>query len=181
MDVLAQLARAGSAPAAPERTALERHMDFFDVNKDRRLDPGEVFQAIRELGFSRALAAIGTAFVFSVMPSRNVDELAKTVRHKDSGTFRAADGSFDEARFRAWFEATDKDGSGTLTRSELLHATLAISDAPLNVFLSTIELQPMYTVLAKQGPVTKEAVRDFFTGAFFDKLAAKRDGARPIG
>jgi peroxygenase len=174
--VMAKLAAAPADDATPtDEDVLKKHIEFFDRNHDGKIEPDEVKKAMAELGLSPAAAGVLTKIVFA--GPTDVKQIEAT-RHADTGAF-STDGRFDEQKFDAWFDKTDRDGSGTLSRWELLRGSFLLADGAKSFFLSVCELQPMYSVLAKHGPLTKDAVRDFFTGKFLDKIAAQRTDGPP--
>ena len=167
-------AAGGLAPAEPADGALDRHIRFFDIAGDGRITVGEIHEGMLEMGFSKLTAAVVAPVLAVALPSK-VSDIAQ-VRHPDSASF-TSNGRFDDAAFERWFAATDHDGSGGLTRFELLKSTLALADGPMTFLASMGEFQLMYTIVARDGQASKEALRDFFSGAFFDKIIAKRKAA----
>lgn len=168
----------GPAPSEPSAgaDALGRHIRFFDIDGDEHITVAEIQEGMLEMGFSRLTAAVVAPILGALLPSR-VNDLAR-VRHPDSGAF-TKDGRFDEAAFERWFNAADDDGSGGLTRFELMKSSLSLADNPFTFLASSAEFQLMYTIVARDGQASKEALRDFFSGAFLDKIVARRKAASP--
>jgi hypothetical protein len=165
---------AQAAGAPPADGALDRHIRFFDIDGDGRITVAEIHEGMLEMGFSKLTATVVAPVLGAALPAK-VSDIAQ-VRHPDSASFTSG-GRFDDAAFERWFAATDTDGSGGLTRFELLKSTLALADGPMTFLASTGEFQLMYTIVARDGQAPKEALRDFFSGAFFDKIIAKRKAA----
>ena len=163
-----------NAPAAAGDSALGRHIELFDVDGDGRITSAEIHQVMLEMGFSKLTTAVVAPVLAIALPSK-VDDLLR-VRHADSASF-SKDGRFDDAAFERWFTAADDDGSGGLTRFELMKSSLSLADGPISFIASTAEFQLMYTVVARDGQAPKEALRDFFSGAFVDKILARRKAA----
>jgi hypothetical protein len=162
-------------PDEPDDNALRNHIAFFAAPGSDELTLDSVKQGLVQLGFSTGEAAIGAHVFFDPLPTHNVDEIVNLseARHPDSGSFQK-DGKFDEAAFQKWFGATDTDHDGQLSRLELMRGTLKLTDGPKTFISSMVELQGMFSVLSKQGPVDEQTVHDFFTGDFMAKLRAER-------
>jgi hypothetical protein len=168
------------APAEADDDVLHKHLAFFDVDGTGVLTVPGVAKAMEELlGLPSAVAIPAAAATLAALPTNRVDELETVMRHNDTGSF-TKDGKFDEAGFDEWFAKTDTSGKGSLSQLDLLRASVEMSKTLRDFTLSVRELQPLYLVLKHQGEVgpdgrvSKEALRDFFSGALFDRIAARR-------
>ena len=159
-------------PPDPGDNALATHVSFFDVDADGTITRSEIHRALRELGFSTLVATVVAPVLAIALPNR-VDDVV-TVRHDDTGSF-TRDGQFDEAAFAAWWERTDRDGDGRLSRWELLCSSLALADDPVSAVASVGEFQLVHLLLAEDGGLRRPAVQGFLDGRLFADLMARRD------
>jgi Ca2+-binding EF-hand superfamily protein len=175
-DRLSAVGRAMAAHLPPDDSGLRKHLEFFDRNGDGQLTFDEVKAGLGDLGFHGVGATLLTHLTFDPLKTHDIDELVQdaSIRHKDSGAFRAGDGTFDQAAFDKWFTSADKNGDGKLTRLELVEATMKLSDSVKTAILSMLEMQLMFSTLEKTGPVDRQTVHDFFTGDYLAKIAAQR-------
>lgn len=152
--------------------ALDAHVVFFDRNRDGVMTREEIRIALEELGFSRLLSRV-LAPVLSLTLPNDVD-VVRVLRHDDTGSFDR-EGNFDEDAFAEWFERTDKDGSGDLSRWELLVASKKMTDDPISLVASVAELQLMHRLLAEDGGLSRSAILRFMNGDLFRELMAERE------
>lgn len=151
--------------------ALSVHVVFFDVDRDGRITRAEIDQAMQELGFSRLVSALAAPVLAVALPADVAK--ARSLRHDDTGAL-AATGEFDEDAFLAWFEGADRDGSGTLSRGELLRSSLEIADDPVSFVASVGELQLLHLLLAEDGGLHRAAASSFMSGDLFRELIDRR-------
>ncbi len=162
----------------PESDALSVHVVFFDVDRDGQITRSETKQALQELGFSPFVSAVVAPILTLALPGDAAD--ARALRHDDSGAL-SSDGSFDEEAFQGWFDRTDRDHSGTLSRLELLRSSASLADDAVSLVASVGEFQLLYVLLSEDGGLTREAVHRFLNGDLFRELIQRRadgeDGA----
>ena len=152
--------------------ALSVHVAFFDVNRDGAITRAEIATAMRELGFSPAVATLVSPLLAMALPS-DIAQAAK-LRHADSGALDSR-GAFDEEAFLRWFKEADRDSSGTLSRLELLRSSLHIADDPVSLVASLGELQLVHLLLAEDDGLHRSAVEGFLSGELFRALIRKRE------
>jgi len=152
--------------------ALNIHVEFFDRNRDGQITRQEIQKALRELGFSRLVAAAVAPALALGLPG-DVDA-ARALRHDDSGAFDR-DGRFDEGAFVDWWERSDTDGSGDLSRWELLLGSVRLADDPVSLVASVGEFQLLHLLLAEDGRLNRLAVEGFLSGALFRKIIDQRE------
>ena len=116
-----------SAPNSGSRTALQKHVDFFDTNHDDRITLADTYDGLRRLGYDpvRSAAAAGVINLAlgsstSGFPSLTVNAGRIHVgKHgSDTGVYDAR-GHFSALRFRRLFERHDVDGDEALDEKEL--------------------------------------------------------------
>jgi Caleosin related protein len=104
-------ALAAGRQVRPERTALELHLDFFDLDGDGTITLAENYRGWRALGFSRFAAALKAFFAALFFGFRiDIDLIA---RRRSSGIFRK-DGGIDQDRLAAFIAEFDAGGGGEL-------------------------------------------------------------------
>ena len=116
-----------SAPNSGARTALQKHVDFFDVDHDGRITLSDTYSGLRRLGLGAARAAafagvINTALGWSTSgaPSLTVDaERIQAGKHRSDTGVYDKNGRFSLPRFRRLFARYDADGDGALDGEEL--------------------------------------------------------------
>lgn len=165
------------------RTALQKHVDFFDTNHDGRVSLAETYRGFRRLGYDPVRsgafagvinAALGTKT--SGFPSLTVaTRRIHVAKHKsDTGVFDKQ-GRFSAARFKRLFERHDKDGDGALNGDELSRM-LARNRIDLMGHLgSKAEFTLLFDLAgemrAGQKVLTRERLGDFYNGSLFYRLA----------
>jgi hypothetical protein len=104
-------ALAAGRQVRPERTALELHLDFFDLDGEGTITLAENYRGWRALGFSRFAAALKAFFAALFFGFRiDIDLIA---RRRSSGIFRK-DGGIDQDRLAAFIAEFDAGAGGEL-------------------------------------------------------------------
>src|SRR5262245_11103889 len=106
-------ALAAGGEVRPERTALELHLDFFDLDGDGKITLTENYRGWRALGFSRLTAALKAFFAALFFGFRCDIERIANRRYASSGIFRK-DGGIDEERLAPYLAEFD-DAGGELS------------------------------------------------------------------
>jgi peroxygenase len=116
-----------STPNSRLRTALQKHVDFFDADHDGRITLSDTYDGLRRLGLGRARAAafagvINAALGWSTSgaPSLTVDagRIHAGKHRSDTGVYDKK-GRFSQPRFERLFARHDADGDGALDGEEL--------------------------------------------------------------
>jgi len=116
-----------SAPNSGSRTALQKHVDFFDTNHDGKITLSDTYRGLRRLGIgtvrSTAFAGVINAALGSLTsgaPSLTVDaERIHAGKHGSDTGIYDKNGRFSLPRFRRLFAKFDADGDGALDGEEL--------------------------------------------------------------
>lgn len=156
-------------PIDPD-TELDTHIVFFDRNRDGTITREEIHRALVELGFRDITARILTP-ILGLLPAEV--EALRRLRHDDSGSF-SADGAFDEEAFLRWWQDTDRDDSGDVSRWELLLGSVKLADDPASAVASIAEFQLVHGLLAEDGRLTRDSVQSFLDGELFRRIIAAR-------
>jgi peroxygenase len=116
-----------SAPNSGFRTALQKHVDFFDTDHDGKITLSNTYRGLRRLGLgavrSTAFAGVINAALGSLTsgaPSLTVDaaRIHAGKHRSDTGVYDKS-GRFSLPRFRRIFTRYDADGDGALDGDEL--------------------------------------------------------------
>jgi peroxygenase len=118
---------ARSATDPGSRTALQKHVDFFDTDRDGRITLLETYQGLRRLGLGALRSALFGGVINAALgsstsgaPSLTVDaDRIEAGKHgSDTGVFDDR-GLFVPGSFDRLFARYDGDGDGALDREEL--------------------------------------------------------------
>jgi peroxygenase len=116
-----------SAPNSGTRTALQKHVDFFDTNHDGKITLADTYRGLRRLGLGTVRSATFAGVINAALgsstsgaPSLTVDaERIHAGKHpSDTGVYDEK-GRFSLPRFRRLFARYDADGDGALDGEEL--------------------------------------------------------------
>jgi peroxygenase len=183
-----------SAARSRRRTALQRHVDFFDTNHDGKITLADTYRGLRRLGYDvfRAgafagviNAALGTST--SGFPSLTIDaERIHAAKHKsDTGVYDKS-GEFSPARFNRLFERHDLDRDGALNSGELSHLLSRNRTDLMGHLGSKAEFGLLFDLAGEMRKgvkvLTRARLDDFYKGSLFDRLAdeVRVRGARRI-
>mmetsp|Transcript_3594 Transcript_3594/g.8178 ORF Transcript_3594/g.8178 Transcript_3594/m.8178 type:complete len:230 (+) Transcript_3594:97-786(+) len=112
-----------------ERTALQRHVDFFDRNSDGFITVSETRQGLDAIGFPRSTSWLAANAIHIGLPKthgggtwwqRNTIDTAiigEGVHGSDSGAY-TADGGYLPDKYQAMFDNYDADNNDALDTSE---------------------------------------------------------------
>lgn len=119
--------RSSAAPNSGSRTALQKHVDFFDTNHDGKITLSDTYRGLRRLGFG-TLRSAGFAGVINAAlgsstsraPSLTVDagRIHAAKHRSDTGVYDQK-GRFSPPRFNRLFAKYDANGDGALDGREL--------------------------------------------------------------
>jgi peroxygenase len=112
-----------------ERTALQKHSDFFDINGDNYVSPGESYKRMKELGLSTASASFFSYTISLIGPftnpkwyapfSINLKYIARGQHTSATRIFGGPNGEVVKELKKSKFELFDVDEDGTLSTSEV--------------------------------------------------------------
>ena len=114
-------------PDSGSRTALQKHVDFFDTDGDGKITLLETYQGLRRLGLGAARSALFGGVINAALGSSTSRAPSLTVdaSHIDAGKHASDTGVYDEngrfvqRSFDRLFARYDEDGDGALDRKEL--------------------------------------------------------------
>jgi len=111
-----------SATSSKSRTALQKHVDFFDTNHDGKITLFDTYHGLRRLGLGAVRSAAFAGVIngalgssTSGIPSLTVDaeRIHAGMHRSDTGVYDK-NGRFSRPRFRRLFTSYDADGEGAL-------------------------------------------------------------------
>lgn len=172
-----------SAPNSGSRTALQKHVDFFDTNHDGKITISDTYEGLRRLGLgvirSAAFAGVINAALGSSTsgaPSLTVDaERIHKGKHKsDTGVYDKS-GRFSLPKFNRLFGCYDADGDGALDGEELTHL-FADNRTDLIGHLGSMAEFGLLLSLAGEDRngkrvLTRERLERFYDGSLFYEIA----------
>jgi len=115
------------APDPETRTALQRHVDFFDTNHDGRITVSETYSGLRRLGFDITRSLVFAAVINGGLGPSTSRKLSLTIETErihlgkhgsDSGVYDGR-GHFSAQRFAALFSGLEPGAEGGLDAHQL--------------------------------------------------------------
>jgi peroxygenase len=172
-----------SAPNSGSRTALQKHVDFFDTNHDGKITLSDTYHGLRRLGLGAARAA-GFAGVINAAlgsstsgaPSLTVDaERIHAGKHRSDTGVYDRNGRFSLPRFRRLFARHDADGDGALDGEELTRLFAANRTDLVGHLASRAEFALLLDLAGEdrngKKVLTRERLDRFYNGSLFYQLA----------
>jgi Ca2+-binding EF-hand superfamily protein len=166
-----------------DSSRLERHLRMLDENADGKVSPSENYRSLRGLRFgpAKALAVAGASQLALVLLTRDDLGLSIPVKNANRGQHKAVHtGAFDpeQALAKKLDEMMEQDlnGDGALTMDEvarLIDKRTAQSGAGaitkrLVAAVNKAEFSALFELMG--GKMTREDLRDFYTGSLFFSL-----------
>lgn len=185
------------------RTALQRHVDFFDRDGNGVLTIREIASGLNRLQIGPFVTRLPVAILVALLLGRktwgvvyptltiNVDAIHRG-RHKSTTGIFGPDGELDEARFVELFQRYDGDRDGFIEESELGGMMRGIASPgfanALSRFLARQELPTLMREFGERRAdgatvLSRETLGQFYAGDLFPKLAdaVARRPSRPGG
>ncbi|KAJ9708515.1 hypothetical protein PVL29_000516 [Vitis rotundifolia] len=173
-------------------SALQKHVAFFDQNKDGIVYPWETYRGFRAIGCGILLSA-GSAFLINLALSRKtrpgkfpslllpieIKNIHMAKHGSDSGVYDC-EGRFVPSKFEEIFTEHARANSNALTSDELL-AMLKYNRVPKDYngwLASWTEWKILYFLCKdKNGLLHKETIRAVYDGSLFDRMQEDRASA----
>lgn len=174
-----------SAPNSGTRTALRKHVDFFDTDHDGRITLSDTYRGLRRLGLGAARAAafggvINAALGWSTTgaPSLTVDaERIQAGKHRSDTGVYDENGRFSLPRFRRLFARYDADGDGALDGKELARLCAGNRTDLVGHLGSRAEFGLLLGIAGEdrggRRVLTRGRLHRFYNGSLFYALAAE--------
>jgi peroxygenase len=184
---------ARSAPNSGARTALQKHVDFFDTNRDGKITLSDTYGGLRRLGLGAARSAVFGGVINAVLgtttsgaPSLTVDaSRVHAGKHaSDTGVYDKR-GRFVQRSFDRLFFRYDDDGDGALDGKELARLFAGNRTDLLGHLGSAAEFKLLLHLAGEdrhgRRVLTRERLERFYNGSLFyqlaDEVAARREKA----
>nr|VDD63269.1 unnamed protein product [Brassica oleracea] len=183
--IMASSASPGVKFVPEEDNFLQRHVAFFDRNKDGIVYPSETYQGFRAIGCGYLLSAFASLFINMGLSSKTrpgkgfsfsfpieVKNIHLAKHGSDSGVYDK-DGRFVASKFEEMFAKHSKTHPDALTGEELeqlLNANKEPNDRKGAIAGYTEWKMLHYLCKDKNGLLHKETVRAAYDGSLFEQL-----------
>ncbi|KAF5675253.1 hypothetical protein FDENT_9807 [Fusarium denticulatum] len=169
---------------------LQKHVQFWDRDNDGIINPWDVYNGFRELGFG-LFFSIGSLLIpiFFSYPTRlghswipdplfriYVNDIHKAKHGSDTGIFDF-DGNFSPERFEQMLQRFDTSGDGGLTADDLwrLWAKDRCAADPAGWTFAFMEWWTTYVLLQEDGIVKRDDLRACYDGSLFWRIKDDRE------
>jgi peroxygenase len=181
--VPAHIRKRVSVPDSGSRTALQKHVDFFDSDRDGKITLLETYQGLRRLGLGAARSALFGGVINAALGSSTSGAPSLTVdaNHIDLGKHASDSGIYDEQgrfvqrSFDRLFALYDEDGDGALDREELSRFFERSRTDLLGHLGSMAEFGLLLTLAGEDRKgrkvLTRHRLELFYDGSLFYQLA----------
>ncbi len=172
------------------RSALQKHVDFFDTNNDGRISLSDTYRGLRRLGLGAARSAafavvINVALGWPTSGAPSLTVVTKRIhlgKHgSDTGVYDKA-GHFSLPRFKRLFDRHDADGDGALGREELARMFARNRTDLIGHLGSKAEFGLLLDLAGEprngRKVLTRERLERFYNGSLFYQLAEEVDARR---
>ncbi|KAI9169514.1 hypothetical protein LWI28_013420 [Acer negundo] len=172
---------------------LQKHVAFFDRNKDGLVYPWETFQGFRAIGAGMLLSTVASLFINMGLSSKTrpgkwpsllfpieVKNIPKAKHTSDSGVYDS-EGRFVPSKFEEIFKKHAHTHSDALTSDEL-SGMLKANREPKDYggwIAALSEWKILYYLCKdKNGLLRKETVRAVYDGSLFEHMEKERQSAK---
>ncbi|KAA8532513.1 hypothetical protein F0562_032671 [Nyssa sinensis] len=175
-----------------DANVLQKHVTFFDRNKDGIVYPSETFQGFRAIGCGIALSSAAAIFIHIGLSHKTrpgkfpsplfpieVKNIKKAKHGSDSGVYDT-EGRFVPSKFEDIFRKNARTNADALTSDELM-GMLKANRAPKDYggWLGSYSEWKILYVLCKDkhGLLHKDTIRAVYDGSLFEKMAKEKASA----
>lgn len=173
-------------------TPLQKHVAFFDRNKDGVVYPTETYKGFRAIGSGVAISIAAAAFINGLLGPKTqpgklpspllpiyVKNIHKGKHGSDTGAYDS-EGRFVPAKFEEIFKKHARSHHNALTAEELSEM-LKANREPKDIggwVGAWAEWKFLYSLCKdKNGLLQKDTIRDAYDGSLFLKLEKERAAA----
>ncbi len=172
-----------SARRSGLRTALQKHVDFFDTNHDGKITLSDTYRGLRRLGLGAARSAAFAGVINAALGSSTSGAASLTVdaerihagKHQSDTGVYDRNGRLSPARFRQLFVQYDADGDGALDGGELARLFAGNRTDLVGHLGSKAEFGLLLDLAGEDSNGRKVLTRDrlerFYDGSLFYELA----------
>ncbi|OVA11199.1 Caleosin [Macleaya cordata] len=168
-----------------DQNVLQKHVTFFDRNKDGVIYPWETFQGFRAIGCGVALSSVSALFINmglscktrpgkfpSLLFPIEIRNITRGKHTSDSGVYDT-EGRFVPAKFEEIFHKHSHTNANALTSDEL-SGMLKANRVPKDYggwLASWTEWKILYLLCKdKNGLLQKETIRAVYDGSLFEQM-----------
>eukprot|EP00268_Persea_americana_P014876 TRINITY_DN16702_c2_g1_i1.p1 TRINITY_DN16702_c2_g1~~TRINITY_DN16702_c2_g1_i1.p1 ORF type:complete len:188 (+),score=39.68 TRINITY_DN16702_c2_g1_i1:116-679(+) len=173
-----------------EQSALQKHVAFFDRNKDGFIYPSETFKGFRAIGCGLILSTVASLFINMGLSSRTVpkgkmafpffpiyaENIRKAKHGSDSGAYDTQ-GRFVPSKFEDIFRKHAHSNPDSLTSKELdemLKANQTRNDYAGRLASWTEWKVLFFLCKDKNDLLHKDTVRAVYDGSLFEKMEKEK-------
>lgn len=178
-----------------EPSPLQKHVMFFDINKDGIVYPWETFKGFRAIGCGILLSTFASIFInlglsrktrpgkgFSPSFPIEVKNIKRAKHGSDSGVYDA-EGRFVPSKFEEIFRKHAKTNANALTSDEL-SKLLSANREPKDYkgwVAAYVEWKVLYILCKdKHGLLHKDTVKAVYDGSLFERMAREKAGKKQL-
>lgn len=188
VDVL-EPTSASNTSSATERTALQRHVDFFDRNNNGKITLAETYAGLRALGFGIASSSAFSLAINGALASATGASWSEPFtiytqniaagKHPGDTDIYDEQGNYSAAKFEELFATFDLDKDGALSAAELANFREQKFETSGGSLASKAEFDILMDLAGQPSPLngetvlTKERLAEFYDGSLFYKLAGE--------
>ncbi|WOH15603.1 hypothetical protein DCAR_0935145 [Daucus carota subsp. sativus] len=169
-----------------EGNVLQKHVSFFDQNKDGIVYPWETFKGFRQIGCGLALSSVAAVFINVGLSSKTrpgkfpsllfpieIQNIHKGKHGSDSDVYDT-EGRFVPTKFEEIFSKHAQSNKSALTSDELM-AMVKGNREPKNYsgwLASYVEWKILYVLCKdKDGLLHRDTIRAVYDGSLFEQMA----------
>jgi peroxygenase len=167
---------------------LQKHVAFFDQNKDGTIEVKETQKGLNRLGVEGAKGWVAARAIHLGLGFGNEDlkmsikDIAQSKHEGDSGVF-TAEGDVDKAKFNEMFAKYDTNNSGSMTSEEFANMRAERAKTLFGRIAGRGEFNLLVSVAAdgmENGAesISRQRMEAFYDGTLFDQIAAERGGKK---
>lgn len=165
------------------RTALQKHVDFFDTDRDGKITLADTYRGLRRLGFGTVRSAAFAGVINAALGSSTSGAPSLTVdagrihagKHRSDTGVYDKQGRFSLPRFKRLFARYDANGDGALDREELARMFAENRTDLLGHLGSKTEFGLLLELAGEdrngQKVLTRSRLEQFYDGTLFYELA----------
>lgn len=174
------------APKKP-RTALQKHIDYFDRNGDGEIKPSETYRSCRKLGMGVLLSAGAAVAINAALGVKSgspwyrfltirTDGIHHGKHEGDTGVYDK-DGNFVQQKFDEMWTRHDKDGDDALNKQEIEDMMVVNGNGRASTG-SKLEFRLLLKLAGEDTPdgrvLTRSRMESFYDGSLFYALAGEK-------
>jgi peroxygenase len=176
------------APIRKPRTALQKHVDFFDRNGDGETRVWETYAGCRALGMGRLMSTAAAVVINAALGIKSGSPWYSFLtiqndgihfgKHKGDTGIYDQDGNFVQSRFDDMFKLHDTDGDDALNQGEI-DKMLVVNGQGKPSTGSKAEFGLLMKLAGENNAdgervLTRQRMQEFYDGSLFYQLAGEK-------